>query len=219
MNEMFTKMNLWRDGNGGGGGGQQGQQGQNQGGQQGQQGQNQGGQQQQGNQGQQGQNQGVQAPTYDQWLAKQDEHVRGLIDGNVKGLKSALDDERESRKGFEKTIRDLAKKAEAGSEAQKQLEQLAESVSTANRRTEFYEAAHAAGVTNLKLAFTVATEEGLFDKVGRANFDQLKKDYPELFGTKKAPRGDGGAGNEGQPRGGSMNDFIRKAAGGGRRSD
>lgn len=161
-----------------------------------------------------GGNEGGETLTFEQWFEKQDEAIKALLDGHTKGLKSALKTERETRTDQEKQLRELAAKAEKGSEAQKQLTELADKLAEADKKTDFFDAAHKAGVTNLKLAFTVATQEDLFDKKGQVNFEQLKKDYPELFATKKAPQGGAGSGTgEDQPKGGDMNAFIRRAAG------
>ena len=138
-----------------------------------------------------------------------------MLDGHTKGLKSALDSERETRKGFEKQVRDLATKAEKGSEAEKQLTALAEQISTADRKASFYEEAHTAGVTNLKLAFVVASTDEMFDKKGNVNFVDLKAKYPELFGSKKAPKGNAGDGTDEAPvnAGDVMNQRIRRQSG------
>lgn len=151
---------------------------------------------------------------YDAWLSSQPDEVKTLLDGHTKGLKSALDSEREARKNLEKQARDLAGKAEKGSEAEKQLTELANTIAESDRRGDFYEAAHAAGVSNLKLAYTVAVQDEMFDKRGNVDFEALKKVYPELFGGRKAPDGNAGNGTgNNKPAGKSMNDFIRTAAG------
>ena len=153
--------------------------------------------------------------TYDKWLANQPEEVQNLIGDHTNSLKSALDDERESRKKFETQLRDLAKKAEDGSEAQKRLEAMADQAAEADLKATFYEDAHKAGVSNLKLAYMVAKQDDLFDKRGNVNFEQLKKDYPELFGGGSKVPGNAGNGtddDDDKPRGG-MNAFIRKATG------
>lgn len=194
MNEMFRTHFLF-DANAAGGGGN---------------GASGGGQQQQ-----QAPEGGTQsALTFETWQAALPEDQRNLIDGHTKGLKSALESERGTRKDLEKQLRDLAKKAEAGSDAQGQLTKLADELQGADRKADFYEAAHAAGVKNLKLAYTVATTDEMFDKHGRVNFDEMKKTYPELFATAAAPRGDAGSGTQGQQTAPvDMNANIRKAAG------
>lgn len=169
-----------------------------------------------GNDGEGSGNEGTQtALTFEAWQAALPEDQKALIEGHTRGLKSALDSERGTRKDLEKQLRDLAKKAESGSEAQTQLTQLADNLQSADRKADFYEAAHAAGVKNLKLAHTVAVSDELFDKHGRVNFDEMKKSYPELFGAVAAPRGDAGSGTQTSGQGGKadMNSAIRKAAG------
>lgn len=154
------------------------------------------------------------ALTFESWIEKQDATVKGLLDGHTKGLKNALDSERESRKGLEKQVRELAGKAEKGSEAEKQLTALADKVAESDRRVSFFDDAHKAGVTNLKLAYTVAVNDELFDKKGNVSFDTMKKAYPELFGTKKAPAGNAGDGTDGQTNvAADMNSRIRRQSG------
>lgn len=151
---------------------------------------------------------------FDSWLGQQPDEVKTLLDGHTKGLKSALSSEREARGKLEKELRDAAKKAEKGSEMEQQLTSLADQVAESDRKTEFYEAAHAAGVTNLKLAYLVAVQDEMFDRHGRVNWDAMKQSYPELFaGAKKPPAGNAGAGTQEPPKTGGMNEFIRRSAG------
>ena len=138
-----------------------------------------------------------------------------MIEKYETGLKSALTDEREARGNLEKQLRDLAGKAEKGSEAEKKLIEMADQMAEGDRRATFYEEAHRAGVSNLKLAYLAAVQEDLFDKRGVVNFEQMKKDYPELFGqgTPK-PKGNAGDGTGAPvPAHAGMNEFIRAAAG------
>lgn len=154
------------------------------------------------------------ALTFDAWFEKQDPTIKGLLDGHTKGLRSALETERENRKGLEKQVRDLAAKAEKGSDAEKQLTGFADKLAEADRKADFYDAAHKAGVTNLKLAYITAVTDDLFDKKGSVNFETMKKAYPELFGTKKTPAGNAGDGTEGGTNvAADMNARIRRQAG------
>jgi hypothetical protein len=191
-------------------------QAQGQDGQQGQQGGQQGGDGQQSQQGQQGQQGGGTPPlNFDAWLGSQDETVRGLIDSHTKGLKGALESERTQRKDFEKQLRDAAGKLEKGSEAEKQVTALADQVKSANGRADFYEAASAAGCTNLKLAWLAVQQDAdLTDSKGNVRMDALKTAFPELF-KSAAPRVPGNAGS-GAGQGNAapnMNAIIRQAAG------
>ena len=151
-------------------------------------------------------------PTFEAWLEEQTAETKALLDGHTKGLKSALDSERGTRKDLEKQMRDLAEKAEKGSEAQAELTKAADGLAEADRRAGFFEAAHAAGVANLKLAYTVAVQDEMFDRRGEANFEEMKRSYPELFGGKPAiPPGNAGAGTGAPPPppAPDMNSFIR----------
>lgn len=153
--------------------------------------------------------------TFDTWHESLPAEHKGLIENHTKALKNALESERGSRKDFEKQVRDLAKAAEKGSEAEKQLTKLADDLQSADRKADFYEAAHSAGVKNLKLAHTVAVSDDLFDKHGRVNFDEMKKKYPELFTGTTTPAGNAGSGTGGgnnQQRD-DMSARIRRAAG------
>jgi hypothetical protein len=152
---------------------------------------------------------------YEDWFKGQPEEVRSMLETHTKGLKTALDSERAGRSELEKKLRELAAKSEKDSEAQKKLTEMADQMGEADRKADFYEAAHSAGVTNLKLAFIVASQEGLFDKRGQVNFEVMKTSFPELFGAAKktttANAGDGTGTN--QPAHAGMNEFIRAAAG------
>lgn len=151
---------------------------------------------------------------FESWITDQPGEVRSLLDGHERGLKSALESERETRKNLEKQIKDLVGKAEKGSEMERQLNELVQVQAQAEARAAFYEEAHAAGITNLKLAWIVVGNDGLIDGKGRVNFGEMKTRYPELFtGTRAAP-GNAGAGTNSLPTGKStMNDFIRTASG------
>ena len=156
-------------------------------------------------------NQGL--ASFDEYIAKQPEDVRKLYETHTAGLKNALSGERDRNKTLEKDLRDAASKAEKGSEAEKKLTTLADQVSEANRKTSFYESAVTAGCTNLRLAYMAATSDDLFKKDGSADFDALKKNYPELFGAVKASNGAGGGTNNNKSTGVSINDRIRAATG------
>ena len=154
---------------------------------------------------------------YETWLAAQPDDVKAGLEQHTSGLTSALTSERESRKDFEKQARDLAEKAEKGSEAQAQLTAVADKLAATDQRADFMEAAHAAGVKNLKLAYTVAREDEMFDRRGNVNFEAMKKTYPELFGSTAPAAGNAGAGTITQPAPGGKNAeanaAIRRASG------
>lgn len=176
------------------------------------------------NNGEGGSTQAPAAPdSWDAWLATQPDEQRttisSLYEKQTAGLKSALDNERQQRKDFEKQARELAKTAEKGSDAEKQLTQFADQLTAAERRADFYEAAAKPeiGLVGVKAAWVLMNAEAdrYFDRKGNPNFDLLKQEHPYLFGlAKTTPKGNQGNGTNGQtPAGQSINDMIRNAAG------
>lgn len=149
------------------------------------------------------------------WYDALPQDAQALVAEREKGLKSALGTERDARQDAEKELRKAAAALEKGSEAQKQLEKSADDLAALSTKAEFYEEAHKAGVTNLKLAYHIATTEELFDKRGGVNFEKMKEAYPELFGKKAPPKGHAGEGTGTAPGGQKMgmNEYIRRSAG------
>jgi hypothetical protein len=137
-----------------------------------------------------------------------------FLDSQGEEIKTALASERETR---QELLRELAGKADKGSDLEKQLNDFADKLASSDRKTTFYEDAHGQGVSNLKLAWHIVNDEKLFQRDGAPNMNELKTRYPELFvkSSVSAPKtGDAGKGT-GQPgpQSGGMNDFIRRAAG------
>lgn len=150
--------------------------------------------------------------TFDSWFESQPEEIKGLIDTNVLGLKSALDSERNERKALTKQLSELKGKAEKGSELEQQLNSLSAQLESQAAKATFYESAPA-DVANMKLAW-MAAQDGYIGKGGAVDWNGLKNTYPELFRKQAAPPAN--AGNGRNQEGGnqqSMNNFIRKAAG------
>ena len=140
-----------------------------------------------------------------------------VLDGHIDGLKSALKGERDGRKDLERQLRTLSKSAEEGSELRVQLDKLVSEQAAAAAQATFYEAAHAANVRNLRLAWLAANDAGLVDKSGDVDFEKLKQVAPELFVTKLLPQANAGSGaGQTGAREPNMNDFLRAAAGRGR---
>jgi len=156
--------------------------------------------------------------TYEDWYGGLEESAKGLLDGHVTNLKSALDDERAQRKDLGKQLRAASAKLEAGSEAKKSLDAMTERMEEVERRAQFYEEGGKSeiGCTDLKLAYLAAGAGDYFSSSGRVDWSHLKKDHPLLF--TKAPQklpaanaGEGG-GQQGAPTA-DMNAFIRQTAG------
>jgi hypothetical protein len=156
-----------------------------------------------------------QTQSWETWLEAQGPEMVALYEEHVGGLRSALQSERQQRREFERQLREAAGQLEQGSQARARLEEMAGGLEQQERRAEFYELAHAAGVTNLRLAWlAVQQDESLTDRRGMVNMTRLQESYPELFGVARRGPGNAGAGTGSQtPKGGGMNEFIRRAAG------
>lgn len=152
---------------------------------------------------------GEKAPVnFDEWYKARPENERSLIDSHVSGLKSALDSERESAKTLRKQLKEIAATAEG--DAKKQIEKINADLEATASKAAFYEAAHGAGVKNLKLAYIAAKDLQLIRSDGTCDMEKLKAECPELFAMKTTV--DAGAGKgTGTPTGGgvSMNEWIR----------
>ena len=154
---------------------------------------------------------GASAPTFDSWLGQQPDEVKGLVDGHTKGLKSALESERGERKTLQAQLKALAGKAEKGSELEAALQETTTRLKDMERRSGFFAAGHAAGITDLDLAYIAAQQGGLVRDDGSADFAALKAKHPALFG-QATTKGHAGNGTGNAPTG-TMNDAIRAAAG------
>jgi hypothetical protein len=154
------------------------------------------------------------AESFDGWLAAQPETVQTLVAQHTTGLKSALESERQQRKEFAKQLRDATAKAEQGSAAQQALQEITGRAEQAERRAAFFEEANRAdvGCTNARAAYLVASAENLFTKAGEPDWKRIKDAAPELF-QRKLPSANAGNGTQIPPKGGGMNDFIRRSAG------
>jgi len=113
---------------------------------------------------------------------------------------------------------DLEKLTQAASENERRAIAAESRIAQTEIKADFVERAIAAGVTDIRLAYLAAQAEGLLgaydpDKgVGKHNFEELKKRYPNLFRAGAGGSADGGAGGGGKV-GGDMNAWIRRAAG------
>lgn len=138
---------------------------------------------------------------FEQWLTGQTDEVRQLIDGHVAGLKSALQSERDQRKNFEADLKAAIKAAGENQEARDALKGVQDKLAGYQKQVGFYEAATAAGVKNLRLAYLAAQQDGLIADDGTVKLESLKVNYPELFGKTTPPPGNAGAGTGSLPPG------------------
>ncbi len=162
-----------------------------------------------------------QPTTWDDYIAglpeDQQSIVTKLYEDKNKNLLNTVRATREERDTFAQQLRDAAKTAGKGSDAEKLYTEQAEKLELANKRADFYEAASEHQCRNAKAAFKLATVDDLFDKKGMPDWDKIKEAAPELFGeVKSKPKGKGGAG-EGTDKtpapARTFNDVIRSQAG------
>lgn len=150
--------------------------------------------------------------SFEEWYGTLDEMVKGVVDGHVVKLKSALESERDRTKSLKTQLADLKKAAEKGSELEGQIVKLQEELTLTQRRSDFYEEAPG-DLENPRLAWMLATADKLFDEEGHADWETIRKRAPQIFVTKKVPAGGAGAGRGGTSPGANMNTLIRQAAG------
>jgi hypothetical protein len=141
--------------------------------------------------------------TWDAWHSTLNDDQRKLIeqkfDGDAKGLKGALEKERDEAKNLSKQLKALQDKAEKGSELEKMLADLQAQLTAANQEKSFILEAPQKGVNNIKAAYKLASADGLIDAKGAIDWDALKASYPELFSVAKPPAPpDTNAGNTGK---------------------
>lgn len=149
------------------------------------------------------------------WLEAQDERVRGGYDDDVKGLKSALQNERTTRETLERNVRKLTGDVEKGSKLQQELEKLSTDLAETNTKAGFFREAHAEKVIDLELAWLAAKNGNLFDRQGAVDMRALREAHPALFAATKTTVPPANAGNgvgQDSAKSFNMNDAIRASA-------
>lgn len=136
--------------------------------------------------------------SFEAWLAQQDEQTRALLDEHVRGLKSALESERQRARELQRQLREAAKLAEEGTQLRAQIDEMSRRVSETETQARFYDEAHAAGVSNLRLAYLAAREAQLINKRGETDWSRLRQLYPELFSRRSSVVAGAGMSGEGR---------------------
>ena len=154
-------------------------------------------------------------PTFDDWLAEQDEATKSLIAVRFTALSNTVKATRDERDALAKQMKDTAKKLEEGSEARKSLEAISAQLEEAERRAAFTEEAIKAeiGCRNPRAAWLLAKADKLFTRNGSPDWDALHKAAPELFGKVAGDATAGGGTAEKLPPKSDMNAWIRARAG------
>jgi hypothetical protein len=96
-------------------------------------------------------------------------------------------------------------------DAETKIKELSSKAEEAQRYGDFVDAAHSAGIRNIKAAYAVAVAHGHINARGKFDVDAVRKDNPEFF--QPAANANAGAGAGGATNTGGMNAYIRQAAG------
>lgn len=166
-----------------------------------------------------------QAPqSADEWYDSLDETTRGVVDAYASGsaakLKTALDQERQQRKAFEKQVKELSGKVGSDDKIKGEIDNLHSQLTESNLKASFYEAAaEQAGLPAKRYAaaYKIARLDGLIDDEGTVDWKALQEQHDYLFVS--APQeptrkpGSAGSGVNGKPPqpSRSMNDLIRRS--------
>lgn len=158
--------------------------------------------------------------TWDDYVAalppEQQQHVQTLYETHNQTLLNSVKAVRDERDTLAKDLREAAKKAGKGSEAEAKLLEQASALDEQTRRADFFEDAPSQECKNAKAAFAIAKAQNLFDpKTGLPQWKAIRETAPELFGVVAKAKGKAGAGagTSSAPTGRTVNDFIRQAAG------
>lgn len=154
--------------------------------------------------------------TFEAFLAAQPAEVKSLYEQHISGLQNTVKATRGERDALQRELRELSQKAEKGSEAEKRLAEIADRLAATERRAAFAEQAIRpdVGCTNPKAAYALAAADGLWLKDGAPDWNAIKAAAPELFTRPRPADAGAGAGTTQKPPSSSMNDLIRRAAGG-----
>src|SRR5574343_879845 len=122
--------------------------------------------------------------TWEAFLEGQPQEVKALYTSHSESLLNTVKAVRDERDSFKKQLKDLAKNAEAGSEAQKQLEAMSAQLDITERRATFLEDAVKPEIEcrNPGAAWVIAKAQDLFTKNGQPDWKAIKSAAPELFG-------------------------------------
>ena len=151
--------------------------------------------------------------TFEAWLESQSDEIKTRFEEGTKGLKTALTSERDNTKNLSKQLKDLQGKVDEGSEASKRVAELTKQLEESQRHSSFVDGATAAGCNNVKAAYKLAkSDPDLWKRDGSPDWEAIKAEAPEFFGTKK-PEGKAGSGTDDKGGAGSknyMDELIRR---------
>ena len=133
------------------------------------------------------------ALTFDGLMEGMDEPHRDVVEKHIIGLRSALEKEREDRKGAQKAVRTAQAEIESIPTLRQQLELAEQDALDTHAQATFFEHAGSNDVKrgSARLAFLAAKDGHFFDDDGSVQWESLKARFPDLFeGTdRSAPTG------------------------------
>jgi len=165
---------------------------------------------------QDGQDQGAEdqpnAIDFAAWIADQSTDVQQAFEGYESGLRNTVAATREDNKSLKEALKSAS--AQADGELKTQLDALSGKLEEREREVAFIDQAVEQGVEKPRALWVLAKAAEAFDRYGKPDWQHLRSEYPMMFRTAPAPRGNAGAGAGTQPPGRvDMEAQLRKAAG------
>src|SRR5574341_1211547 len=97
--------------------------------------------------------------TWEDFIKGQPEPIQTLFNEHTKGLRTALQSERDARTKLEADLKAVSNRLDKDSDARKELEKVQADLQADHRRIDFYEDAAAAGVSNFRLAWLMVQDD------------------------------------------------------------
>ena len=146
------------------------------------------------------------------WMAEQPEQVRQAFEGYESGLRNTVAATREDNKSLKEALKSAS--AQADGELKTQLDALSGKLEEREREVAFIDQAVEQNVEKPRALWVLAKAAEAFDRYGKPDWQHLRSEYPMMFRSQPAPRGNAGAGAGTSPRGGpDIESMLRKAAG------
>jgi hypothetical protein len=143
--------------------------------------------------------------TFEEWLAKQPEDVKQLVQERFTALENTVKAVREERDEFRGQVKKITDKLGDSSDVRKQLDAV-------TKKANFFADATSQNCLRPQAAYALAVTEGLFTDEGSPDWEKIKTSLPEVF---KAQKPDGntkaGAGTLNPPKTSDWNDAFRNA--------
>lgn len=158
---------------------------------------------------------GATPPVFDDWLKTQDESTKALIGNRFTALENIVGATRKERDDLSAEMKRISKDLDEGSEAKKSVDALSAKLELSERRSSFLEEAikPETQCRNPRAAWLLAISGDHFNRSGVPDWAAIKAEAPELFGKVVANANVGDGTDDEPPKSGSMNNFIRAAAG------